>query len=75
MTRRVRVRVPGGVSNSSVLRVAGCGHAGRWGGPSGDLLLRFKVRLLERQFRGEEAEREQRKRVLRRCIVTWRRLR
>ncbi len=42
-TRRVTVRIPPGVDNGSIIRVAGEGGAGRQGGPRGDLLLRVNV--------------------------------
>ncbi len=51
----VKIRIPPGVDNGSKLVVEGKGHAGRHGGPSGDLYIQIKVkphRIFER--RGED---------------------
>jgi DnaJ-class molecular chaperone len=42
-TDRISVKVPAGVDNGSVIRLAGLGHPGQGGGPVGDLLLTVKV--------------------------------
>lgn len=42
-TRTVEVRIPAGVSNDAVVRVAGEGEPGTGGGPGGDLLLRIRI--------------------------------
>ncbi len=42
--RVVTVEVPGGVTEGMELRVPGAGHAGRAGGPPGDLYVRLRVR-------------------------------
>jgi molecular chaperone DnaJ len=41
--RTVRVRVPAGIDDGSVLRLAGQGHAGRDGAPAGDLYVHVGV--------------------------------
>lgn len=41
--RRLRVHVPPGVDESSVLRLRGQGDTGRRGGPAGDVHVRFQV--------------------------------
>lgn len=41
--RTVHVRIPAGVRNDALLRVAGGGHAGGAARPDGDLLLRVRV--------------------------------
>jgi molecular chaperone DnaJ len=43
-TRSVPVEVPAGVSNGIELRIPGQGHAGRAGGPPGDLFVGLAVR-------------------------------
>jgi molecular chaperone DnaJ len=43
-TRSVEVRIPVGVEDGTVLRLAGQGTQGRDGGPAGDLYLRLKIR-------------------------------
>lgn len=43
VARNVAVRIPAGVDEQCVMRVRGVGDGGRWGGPPGDLLLRFQV--------------------------------
>ncbi len=48
----VRVHVPAGVSDGAQVRVPGCGHAGRRGGPTGDLVLTVRVEP-HRLFRRE----------------------
>jgi len=39
-TERLNVKIPPGTGHGSVIRLAGQGHPGMMGGPSGDLLLR-----------------------------------
>jgi molecular chaperone DnaJ len=41
--KKLRVRVPSGVADGAVLRVAGAGHQGRPGGKDGDLLITVRV--------------------------------
>jgi DnaJ-class molecular chaperone len=43
--RRVRIRVPAGVAEGQVLCVRGQGHAGRLGGPAGNLHVKLQVGL------------------------------
>ncbi len=40
----ISVKIPPGVDNGSLVRVAGKGNAGRRGGPSGDMLIEIRVR-------------------------------
>lgn len=40
----VRVRIPPGADNGSVIRLAGRGSAGRGGGPPGDLVIETEIR-------------------------------
>jgi molecular chaperone DnaJ len=42
-SERLDVRIPPGVRSGSSLRLPGCGHAGRRGGPAGDLVLQVDV--------------------------------
>ncbi|MHA1713328.1 MAG: molecular chaperone DnaJ [Candidatus Ranarchaeia archaeon] len=42
--RRIKITIPPGVDNGSVLRLAGEGEAGRNGAPSGDLYIRIQVK-------------------------------
>lgn len=41
--RRLTVNIPAGTSTGQVLRLAGQGEAGRFGGPNGDLLIEVEV--------------------------------
>lgn len=41
---RIEVKIPAGVDEGSLIRVAGKGKAGRGGGPSGDLYLKVSIR-------------------------------
>ncbi len=41
--RHMSVKIPAGVDNGQVLRLAGQGEAGRGGGPQGDLLIEVQV--------------------------------
>lgn len=43
-SKTVEVKIPAGIDNNMTLRVAGYGNAGLNGGPTGDLLLTFRVR-------------------------------
>lgn len=43
-SKTVEVQIPAGIDNNMTLRVAGYGNAGVNGGPTGDLLLTFRVR-------------------------------
>lgn len=48
----IKVRIPAGVDNSSKVLVEGKGHAGRFGGPPGDLIIIVKLkphRIFERK--------------------------
>lgn len=40
----ISVKIPPGVDTGSVVRVAGKGNAGKYGGPSGDMLIDIRVR-------------------------------
>jgi curved DNA-binding protein len=42
--RVLEVKIPAGIQPGQVIRLAGQGHAGRNGGPSGDLLLEVHIR-------------------------------
>jgi molecular chaperone DnaJ len=42
-SERLDVSVPPGARSGSTVRLAGCGHAGRRGGPPGDLVLEIEV--------------------------------
>ncbi len=43
MRRGVQVRIPSGVEEDSVLRLAGMGDAGKFGADAGDMYVKFKV--------------------------------
>lgn len=49
--RRMQVDVPAGIANGQRIRLAGRGHAGERGGPSGDLYVLVRVRDDERFLR------------------------
>lgn len=49
------VKIPAGVDNGSVIRLSGQGHAGRGGGPAGDLLIKIKI-APHRYFRREASD-------------------
>ena len=51
--RSLRVRIPPGVNEDSVLRLKGCGDRGRRGGPAGDVCVRFQVGI----YKGDVGER------------------
>jgi molecular chaperone DnaJ len=40
---KIRVRIPAGVDNESKVRINGKGNAGRFGGPTGDLIISIHV--------------------------------
>ncbi len=42
--KTLKVKIPAGVDNGSKIRLAGKGYPGRGGAPSGDLILKIKVR-------------------------------
>jgi molecular chaperone DnaJ len=42
-SEQLDVRIPPGARSGSAVRLAGCGHSGRRGGPPGDLLLHIDV--------------------------------
>lgn len=42
-TRRYQIKIPKGVRNGQKIRLAGQGHPGRNGGPSGDLFVKVQV--------------------------------
>ncbi len=41
--KKITVKIPAGVDNGNYYRLNGYGHAGKNGGPNGDLYLKFKV--------------------------------
>ncbi len=41
---KISVKIPPGVDNGSLIRVAGKGNAGRYGGPSGDMFIEIRVK-------------------------------
>jgi DnaJ-class molecular chaperone len=43
-TERIAVKIPPGVDNGSNVRIQGKGHAGRAGGPPGDLFIVTRIR-------------------------------
>lgn len=54
---KVTVHIPGGVDTGTRLRVAGKGHAGRHGGPPGDLFIYLTVREdAQRRFERHDSE-------------------
>lgn len=53
--RTVEITVPAGIDHGNVIRIAGEGHAGRGGGPSGDLLVQVTVEP-DSQFSRRNAE-------------------
>src|SRR3954466_3845853 len=52
--QKVEVDVPAGISDGQRIRIAGRGHAGERGGPSGDLYVVVRVREDERFLRDAE---------------------
>lgn len=49
-TRTLEVKIPRGVANGSIIRLAGQGEKGRGSGAAGDLLLRIKI-MADARFR------------------------
>lgn len=41
---KISVKIPPGVDNGSLIRVAGKGNAGKYGGPAGDMYIEVRVR-------------------------------
>jgi molecular chaperone DnaJ len=43
-SEKIKIQIPGGVDNGTVLRVSGKGNAGAFGAPNGELYIRIRVK-------------------------------